>query len=97
MQARLFAFGQLDLHLGRQDQCDFVLDGENVVDRAVITFGPDMRVSVGIDKLRRYANAVTTLANAALQNVAHTELLRRFADVACFSLVDEGGIARDDP
>src|SRR4029077_18536432 len=97
MQPRLVAFGQLDLHLGCQNQRDFVLDGKYVVDRTVIAFGPDVRAVAGVDKLRRYANSVAALANAALQNVPHTKLLRRLADVDCMPLVHEAGIARDYP
>src|SRR5215475_7834355 len=97
MQPCLFAFGQLHLHLSRQNEGDFILDGENVVDRAVIAFGPDVRAAIGIDKLGRYANALTALANAALQSVSHTKLLCRLADIDCMPLVDEAGITRDDP
>ena len=32
LQTRLLALGEFDLHFGCQDQRDFVLDGENVVD-----------------------------------------------------------------
>ena len=80
-QPRLFALGQPDLHLGCQDEGDFVLDGENVVDGAVIAFRPEVRAVVGVDQLRRDPDAVAALANAALQNVSHTKLLRRLTDI----------------
>jgi hypothetical protein len=43
MQPRLFALRKFDLHLGCQDKCDFVLDGKNIVDGAVVPFRPEMR------------------------------------------------------
>lgn len=49
-----------------------------------------------IDQLRRDPDAVTALANTALKNIPHAKLLRRFADVARTSFVNEAGIARDD-
>src|SRR4029077_17844147 len=79
MQPRLLALGELDLHLSGQDESDFVLDGENVVEGAVISFGPDMGTAGSVDKLRGYANPVSVLANAAFQDISHAKLPARLA------------------
>src|SRR5208282_5131870 len=96
-QPRLFALGKADLHLGRQDQGDFVLDGEDIVDAAVVAFRPEVRAVGRVDQLRRDPDAGAGLANAALQNISHAKLLRDLAEVNRTPLVDEAGIAGDDP
>ena len=68
-----------------------------VVDRAVVTFRPEVRAVLCVDQLRRDADAVAALANAALQNVSDAKLLRRLADIDRTSFVNEAGIACDDP
>ena len=52
-----------------------------VVDRAIVTFRPEVRAVCCVDQLRRDADAVAALANAALQHVSDAELLRRLADI----------------
>jgi len=96
-QPSLFPFREFDLHFGCQDERDFVLDGENVVDGAVVTFRPEVRAVLCIDQLRRDPDAVAALANAALKDVSRTKLLRCLADIDRTPLVNEAGIARDDP
>ena len=80
-QPRLFTLDQLDLHLRGQDEGDFVLDGENIVHGAVVAFRPKVRAIHRVDQLCRDPDAVAALANAALQHVSHTELLRCPADI----------------
>ena len=94
---RLLALGQLDLHFGGENQGDIVLDGEDVIESAVIALRPDMRAAGGIDQLRGDANAVSALADAAFQDISHAELLGRLPHVDRLALVDEAGIAGDDP
>ncbi len=97
VQSRLFALGEPDLHFRCEDQGDFILDGEDVIDGAVVTFRPEVRAVLRIDQLGRCPDAVAALANAALQNVSHTELLRRLADIDRTPFVNEAGVTRDDP
>ena len=66
VQPCLFTFREFDLHLGRDYERDFVLDGENVIDSAVVSFTPKMRPILGIDQLRSDSDAIAALANAAL-------------------------------
>jgi hypothetical protein len=56
-----------------------------------------VRSVLGVDQLRRDPDSVAALANAALQNVSHTQLFRRVANIDRAPFVNEGGIARDDP
>ena len=65
MKPRLFAFGQLHLHLGRQNQRDFILDSEDVVDGTIIALGPDVRAVIGVYQLRRDPKTGAALANAS--------------------------------
>ncbi len=86
MQPRLFSLGQVHLHLGCQDQGDLVLDGEDVVEGAVIALRPDVRAAGGVDKLRGDADAVRIPANAPLQHVPHAELPGRITDIDAWPL-----------
>ena len=74
--------------------CHLVLDGKDVLKRSVVTFGPDV-VSVGrIDQLRRDTDAVSHLAHAALEHVAHAELAPDLAYVDGLALVGEWSCGR---
>src|SRR5208282_604389 len=73
------ALREFHLHLGREDERDLVLDREDVVDRAVIPLGPDVRAVARVDQLRGHANAVASLAHAAFENVTSAEFPRHFA------------------
>ena len=54
-----------------------------------------MTVGVGADQLRRDPYPTARLAHAALDDVAHAQLLADFLDVDGLSLVGEGRIAGD--
>jgi AraC-like DNA-binding protein len=72
-----------------------VLQGEEIAHVAIEPLGPEMRVGLGIDQLGVDAKLVAGPADAAFQDVAHTQLA---ADLLCIdSLVPIGerGIARD--
>ena len=94
VQPRMFTLRELDLHLGRQHQSDFVLDSEDVVHGPVVTLGPEVRTILGVDQLRRDPNAVAALTNAAFKHVSHAKSLGRLADIDRASPENEGGIAR---
>jgi hypothetical protein len=85
------------LHLGREHQGYLVLDRENVVDGAIVPFGPEMRAVRRVDQLRRDPDPGPAPTYAALENITHAKLLRRLADVDRTSFVDEAPIAGDDP
>lgn len=58
-----------------------VLDGENVLHVAVVAFRPQVGSVGHVDQLGRDAQLVAHLANAALQNCRHLELVADFAKV----------------
>jgi hypothetical protein len=53
---------------------DFVLDGENVVQLAVVSFCPELDSTRCLNKLCRDADAVAALANAALYDIRNAQL-----------------------
>ena len=75
---------------------DIVLQFEDVLELAVIAFGPHMAVGAPVDQLRGDAHPVVHLAHAAFEQVLHAEPRRHLVDVDVLSLVGEGGVARDD-
>ena len=72
-----------------------VLDGEDVLELAVVALGPDVPVGDRIDQLHGDADPVARLAHAALDHVLDADLLREVLDPDRLALVDEGRVARD--
>src|SRR5262249_12901726 len=60
---------------------DLVLNGKDVLKRAVVALGPDMVAARRVNKLRGDANAIAGLPHAAFKYVAHAEIAADFADV----------------
>ena len=75
---------------------DVVLDGENVGQVTVITFGPQVAAGVAVDQLGGDADAVAGLANAALQGELDAEFAAGIGDMDGPALVNEGRVAGDD-
>ena len=75
---------------------NFILQGKNVRQVAVVSIGPDVIAGCGVDELRGDAHAIAALAHAALQHVAHAEFAGDALHVDGLALVDERRIARDD-
>ena len=75
VRSRPLAFGLAELGLDRAHQrCrDFVLDGENIFQLAVVALGPDMVPRQTVNQLRRDANAITKLLQGAFQNRFNTK------------------------
>jgi hypothetical protein len=61
--------GRLDCR-DRADR-DLVMQRKNVVERAVVTLGPDMRAALRLNQLRGDAHPVARLAQRAIEHVAH--------------------------
>ena len=74
---------------------DVVLQGEDVAQAALVAVGPDMSAGPGLDELGGDTHAVSGLAHAALDHIAHAELASHLLDVDGAALVGEAGIARD--
>jgi hypothetical protein len=72
------------------------LDGEDVVERAVVGFRPQVRVGHDLHELRVDAHAVARLAHAALEHVGHVELLRDRRNVDVLALEAEREVRERD-
>ena len=73
-----------------------VLDGEDVLQLAIVALGPEMRVMGRVDQLRGDAHPVAGAPHAAFDEVADAEPA---GDVLCLdrlSLERERRVARDD-
>src|ERR1700730_6487790 len=93
---RAFALGALDFGLAqagldRADdaQGDLVLQFEDVSARAIVALGPDMRAADRCDQLRGGPHAVAGLAQAAFEDIAHTELATDLLHIHRSALVRE--------
>src|SRR5205085_9042378 len=75
---------------------ELILNGENVLDRAVVTLRPDVVAVARIDQLRRDAHTIPGLAHAAFENVAYAELTSDLTHIDRFTFVSEGRVAGDD-
>src|SRR5260370_33799066 len=75
---------------------DFVLDGKNVGQVAIIPICPNMSAVVAIDELTCYAHASARLSNTAFQNEIDAEALRHLRDFHSFALIGKSRVARHD-
>jgi hypothetical protein len=63
---------QARLYGGEHAHGELVLDGEDVVQRAVVTFRPDVPAGLRLDELAGDTHAVRRFAHAPFEHVAHT-------------------------
>ena len=91
-------FRSIDLRLDRGDDSlgDLVLHREHIGKLAVVAFRPDLASGGDVIELRGDAHAIAHLAHAALDDIADAEFLGDLLHGDGFSLVHEGGVARDD-
>src|ERR1700683_822177 len=71
----LFFFGKHHAQRGSDALCDFVLDLEDVLEFAVVAFGPHGMASAPFRKLGGDAKTVAGAAKAAIEHVGGAELL----------------------
>ena len=95
-EAPLLVRGQLHRQRGDDLPRDFVLQGEDVRQVAIVTIGPKMSAGCRIDELRGYPYPVAGPADAALDDIVHSQLRPDLLDLHRSALVGEGGVARDD-
>ena len=88
-----FAQGRLDDTYNADRQ--LVLDGEDIVERAVVMVGPDVGAGSGVDQLSRDANAVPGFPDAAFEGVAHAQLAADLLQVHRLAPVGEARVAGD--
>ena len=75
---------------------DIVLHREQIIDRPIVAFRPDVAAGAGFDELGGHTNPFAYRLDAALKNVFHAEVATNLADVDRLALIDLGGIASDD-
>ena len=86
---RLLAAHQPHVESGDDFACDFVLDGKDVLEVAVIAFRPDVVAAGRLQQLHRDPQAVPGAAHAAFQHVTDAEFAADLAHVDGLSLVGE--------
>ena len=72
-----------------------VLDKEDVGHLAIEAIGPNLGAGLGVDELRRDAEAVVGAPDTALEYVARPQLAPEFGGVHGLALVLKGGVARE--
>src|SRR5664279_2582422 len=87
------------LHPAEQSRSDgrgnLVLDSEDVLKLAIVAFGPDMRLSLGVDELNRDPDPISRLADASFGDVVHSKFKPDLLRLDVLTLVDEHGLAGD--
>ncbi len=93
-----FDFGLLQLRPDRADDArrHLVLQIEDILQRAVETVGPEMRIGRAVDELAGDAHPVRRLAHAAFEDVAHPQLAADLFYIDRPALVGEAGVPGDD-
>src|SRR5262249_21242144 len=81
------------VHMGGED-CDdrpsyLILNCEDILELAIVSLGPSMGACGRVDKLPRYAHAITAAADAPLQYIPHTQLAPNLSNIRRFALVLE--------
>src|ERR1700685_4483424 len=100
---RTFAFDALDLsftqaRFDRADdvQGDFVLESKNIIERAIVFFGPNMNAGFGLDQLAGNAHARSRFTHAAFEHISNAEFVTYPVHADRLTFVNEAGIACDD-
>src|SRR5438874_8215591 len=87
---------QLDLELLHNGMGDFVLDGEDVGQIAIVAIGPDVSAVFPMDELSGHPNARPGFPHASFQNKVDPEVLRDLLHLDRFALVSKDGVSGDD-
>jgi hypothetical protein len=74
---------------------DRVLQREEIGDLPIKTVGPEMPAGFSVNELRIHAHALSRLADAPFEHIAHAELAPDPLHVYWLALESEGGVARD--
>src|SRR5262249_18792979 len=92
------AFGtrQGRLYGGGYPRRDLVLHGEYVGEIAVVALGPDVGSIRRVEHLAGDAHAAASLAQAALEDVAHTQVRADLFKIDRFALIRKARIGGDD-
>ena len=74
----------------------FILDRENVFERAVVSLRPQVSSGGGLNKLARNAKAIAGFSDTAFEHIAHSEFAADLFDVYGVALVGKAGVPGDD-
>jgi len=88
----LFLGQQLDLQRGNDRFGNLVLDRKDIGQFAVVAVGPDLIAGFGVDQLRIDPHPVSSLADAAFQDMRDVQLARNLPRLERLALQCEGGI-----
>src|SRR5262245_34973046 len=75
---------------------DFVLHVEQVGNRLVETFGPEMVAGFGVNQLHAYAEAIAGTLYRALKDIADIQLASDLLHIDCLAFEGKCSIARND-
>ena len=92
----LFLGQELELQCRHDRLGNFILDGEDVREVAVVAVGPNVVAGLAVDQLGVDPNPIAGLADAAFQHVGDVELARDLADIESLALERECGVAGND-
>jgi hypothetical protein len=87
---------QLDRQGGHDLPDDLVLQREHLAQRSVVSLGPEVMAIQRVDELGVDAHLVAVPPHAALEHVAHPEILGDLLRLRGLALVGPGGVARGD-
>src|ERR1700733_10658444 len=76
-------------------RCNLVLNSENVLKLSIVSFSPDVRFGLAVDKLNSDPDAIGRFAYASFHNVVDAEFPRNLLRLNRLALVYENGVARD--
>jgi hypothetical protein len=86
---------QVGVQRARQARDDFVLHVEEIGERLIEPFGPEMIARFGVDELDIDAHTVSAALNAALKDIADVQLAADLLQINVLALEGEGGVAPD--
>ena len=75
---------------------EFVLEPENVVERAVVVVGPDKSGGLSVDELAAQPEMVSNPPHTAVEQVAYAQFLPDNSSLRCPPFVDHRRVVRDD-
>ena len=95
LRAVRLSVDELGLKLVREPRDDLVLHVEEIGERLVEPFGPQVRASLGLDQLHIDAHAISRALHAAFEHVANVEFASDLFEVGRLAFVGKSCAAAD--
>src|SRR5689334_8270510 len=86
---------QFRSELARKARTDFILHVEDISDRLVESFGPEMIAGLGVDKLDVDPHAATTTLHGTFKNITNAKFATHLLQINMLSLVGESSVGTD--